>query len=141
MATRTALARLFRHGGVRTRPNIGAGYAIATRGAGGHMQPPFVRRAVAYDTLPESDELVWDDGVAPETCLDFDAEHVSTGTAFAWLLGGFAFFGLLYGYQTLKDPENMRPTATRVLPYGNCRLALGGDPNKNEEEEPEEEEE
>jgi hypothetical protein len=94
------------------------------------MQPPFVQRAAAYDSLPEHDELVWDDGVAPETCLDFDAAHVSGGETWAALLGGFAFFGMLYTYQKMKDPEAMRPTADREMPYNGLHLALGGDPNK-----------
>ena len=29
-----------------------------------------------HEQIHEQDELVWDDGVAPETCIDFDAPHV-----------------------------------------------------------------
>eukprot|EP00941_MAST-03F_sp_MAST-3F-sp1_P002554 g2554.t1 len=125
MVRRAIVSKLFTHG-VRRHPRSFA----AMRGAGGHMQPPFVQRAAVYDTMPEGDELVWDDGVAPETCLDFDAEHISSGQAWGALLGSFVFFGALYSYQSAKDPEAMRPTADRVMPYGNLHLALGGDPKK-----------
>jgi hypothetical protein len=46
--------------------------------------------------LHEEDELIWNDGVAPETAIDFDAPHVSSGAGLAWWLGGFLFFYSIY---------------------------------------------
>ena len=119
---------MLRHGGVRL-PNG----AALRMGGGGHsdvMQPPFVQRALDKGTIHEHDELVWDDGVAPETCLDFDAPHISKSTGGLWWLGGFGFFLGLGLYQRWKDPEGLNPAAPRRLPANGAFLALGGDPEK-----------
>ena len=63
--------------------------------------------------LNENHELVWDDGVAPETCVDFDAPHVSSAEAFAWWSGGLAFFAAVFGLVTLSDPESKREAVPR----------------------------
>eukprot|EP00752_Nemacystus_decipiens_P015401 g13734.t1 len=47
------------------------------RGGGGPPQPPFARNKPVDYQLDENHELVWDDGVAPETTIDFDAPHMS----------------------------------------------------------------
>jgi hypothetical protein len=46
--------------------------------------------------LHEEDELIWNDGVAPEAALDFDAPHISKAEGLAWWLGGFGFFYAIY---------------------------------------------
>ena len=46
-------------------------------GHGGPMMPPFARLRPEPAKYPEDIELAWDDSVAPETCIDFDAPHWS----------------------------------------------------------------
>lgn len=59
-----------------------------------------------FGQFPEENELVWDDGVAPETAIDFDAPHVNKWKAFGMWLGGFAFFGTLGAVITAIDPPS-----------------------------------
>ena len=77
--------------------------------------------------IPEEIELVWDDGVAPETCVDFDAPQVPLSTA---LLSLFAAASVLLGIAGLvyiSDPEGSNPVAPRsaVIPYGGLQRELG----------------
>jgi hypothetical protein len=44
----------------------------------------------------ENTDAIWDDGVAPELALDFDAPHVSTKEASYTWLAGFSMFALLF---------------------------------------------
>ena len=68
--------------------------------------------------LPDDVELVWDDSVAPETAIDFDAPHVSTGEAVMMFLLGFAVFFGFYKLVAAADPASKNPVAIRdyVLP-------------------------
>lgn len=105
--------------------------------------------------LDENHELVWDDGVAPETCLDFDAPHMSTSTAFAWWAGGLLFFASAFGLVSLSDPESRRVAVPRsvTLPptafdprdiyadRNGAATADSDDSGEGEEEEEDEEEE
>ena len=63
-------------------------------------------------------ELVWDDSVAPETCIDFDAPHISTSEMLWSIASVAAMFGALYTYVVLSDPEGSNPVAKRetVIP-------------------------
>lgn len=85
--------------------------AQLTRGGGGHHRPPappFARIAEASQPLHEEAELVWNDGVAPETLIDFDAPHVPKYRALKHLgvaLGGLA---TLMGVVTLYNPDGRR---------------------------------
>jgi len=50
--------------------------------------------------MTENSDCLWDDGVAPELALDFDAPHISSREGlYSWLaaLSGFAFL-----YQGIK---------------------------------------
>ena len=87
------------------------------------MQPPFVQRAAAYDTLPEHDELVWDDGVAPETCLDFDAAHVDNGLL--QFMGGFGFFAALATFIAIYSPKRLNQVTPRTDLVDPVALATG----------------
>lgn len=60
--------------------------------------------------VPPQDELVWNDGVAPEACLDFDAPHISKWTALAWWVGAFVFLYANYKLITLFDVQNWKKT-------------------------------
>ncbi|KAK8802083.1 hypothetical protein WA158_006478 [Blastocystis sp. Blastoise] len=89
------------------------------------ITPPFIQRAAPTRSLPSGNELIWDDGVAPETCIDFDVPQVSTGRALRWWLGGLSMFALLAFAIKLYNPKGMKRTAERVLPYENAKKALG----------------
>ena len=88
--------------------------------------PPFVRTPKPSRHLHEEHELVWEDGVVGETAIDFDAPMLSKTKGLMQWLGGFAFFGLLFGYMYRADPASSKPTAPRQLPYGNLHEARGG---------------
>lgn len=77
--------------------------------------------------LPEEVELVWDDTVAPETCIDFDYPQADTTEVMqGWLYMG-AFFALLTGYIYWTDPVKSNPVALRetVLPFNGLQYELG----------------
>jgi len=86
--------------------------------------------------------LVWDDTVAPETCIDFDAPHVETSEVLLAFFGAFAFFGGLYGLVALSDPVGSNPVAVRatVIPEATL-LRIRGIVVEEEHGEGEEEEE
>ena len=91
-----------------------------TRAMGGHgaprpATPPFARNKTPTSKLVEDHELVWDDGVAPELAIDFDAQHISKGEGLAWWLGGFGFFGIVMGIAWLSDPASKNPAVGREV--------------------------
>ena len=52
--------------------------SLPTRGGGPVPVPaPFARLSKPTRPLTEEHELIWDDGVAPETCIDFDVPNYS----------------------------------------------------------------
>lgn len=62
-------------------PSLPPSHTI-TGGGGHHPGPPlqpFKRTAMPEGPLFEEHELIWDDRVAAEMCLDFDASFVPTG--------------------------------------------------------------
>ena len=85
--------------------------------------------------LPEEVELVWNDQVAPETCVDFDAPDVGMGDvfyAYGWML---LFLGGVYGLISWSDPEARQPVARRefVIPFNGLKRELGEDDDSEEE--------
>eukprot|EP01041_Mallomonas_annulata_P000101 gene101-143_t len=99
---------------------------------GGHhhgpAMPPFARLAPPTGTIPEEVELVWDDAVAPETCIDFDAPTISGTQALLSLFTVMAGFATLFGLICLSDPVGNNPVAPRstVLPFNGLRKELTG---------------
>ena len=63
-------------------------------------------------------ELVWDDSVAPETCIDFDAPQVSGQKALLSLGLMFGFLLTVFGLVKLSDPEGRNPALT-MAEYAN----------------------
>lgn len=100
---------------------------LAARSMGGAAPPPFARTAMpeSVQEMPEEIELVWEDGVAPELTIDFDATHVASSTGLKWWLGGFAFFAALGSAVALTDPAGQKRTVTRELPFDNLKQELG----------------
>lgn len=90
---------------------------------------PFVRYPAPSRPLNEEHELIWDDGVAPETCIDFDAPHMSKNEGLQWWLSGFGFFGILGAFMYFWDAPSRKRTSTRQLPFNNLAVELGADPN------------
>ncbi len=75
--------------------------------------PPFARNLAPSSRLHEEHELVWDDGVAPELTIDFDASHIGKWEGLAWWLGGFGFFGLVFAFASWTDPASKNPAVNR----------------------------
>jgi hypothetical protein len=77
-------------------------------------------------------ELVWDDSVAPETCVDFDAPHVSTAEVLISFLAGLGFFGSVYLLVYISDPEKNRPVAPRsaIISNESFMYSMGFDVSK-----------
>lgn len=75
--------------------------------------------------LHEEDELIWNDGVAPETAIDFDAQHVSKGSGLLWWLGGLAFFFSVYQFAKATNHPAKKPSGERDLPESTKTTALG----------------
>jgi hypothetical protein len=90
--------------------------AVRNMGGGHHgpMMPPFVRIRPPSATLPEECELVWDDSVAPETCIDFDASHVSSKEVISMWALGLAFFAGLFTLISLSDVPSRSPVAKKA---------------------------
>lgn len=78
-------------------------------------------------------ELVWNDGVAPETAIDFDAPNVPLSTVLMSFACAFGFFGMVYGLIALNDPETKNPVSRRDYPFSYMK-ELGFDEVVKEEE-------
>ncbi|KAJ1390566.1 hypothetical protein B484DRAFT_340927, partial [Ochromonadaceae sp. CCMP2298] len=70
----------------------------------GPMMPPFARLRLPTGKIPQETELVWDDSVAPETCVDFDAPHVESKDVYLQWLMVMGFFVGIYTVVWLSDP-------------------------------------
>ena len=46
--------------------------------------------------MTENSDCVWDDGVAPELALDFDAPHISSREGLYTWMAGLSAFAVLY---------------------------------------------
>ena len=70
---------------------------------------------------------MWDDGVAPETCIDFDASFVSSSEIFSMFFGAFGLVGLVFGFCQVVDSLHVNPVAPRsaVIPPNTVQLFLG----------------
>lgn len=71
--------------------------------------------------LHEQDELIWNDGVAPETALDLDAPHISAAKGLVWWLGGFAFFYSVFRFAKATGHPGNKPSVSDL-----CMLLLAG---------------
>jgi hypothetical protein len=96
------------------------------RGGGGYAPPPFVRLPPPSAQLPKEVELLWNDPVAPEITIDFDAPHLSPlqalgmfSLAFGSLLSTLAFMVFVV------DPPSKKPSIHRELPFDGLNRELG----------------
>ena len=68
-----------------------------------------------------------DDGVTPETCLDFDAQHIDTYQGLLQWMGGLGFFVSLGAFMKyVWKPDTLRAPAPREFPYNGLVVELGG---------------
>ena len=80
---------------------------------------------------------MWDDTVAPEVILDFDAPHMPGKTVLLSFAVAFSFlFGVL-GLNYLNEPEKKRPVVSRalVMPFDGLRAEMGLEPSADYVEE------
>lgn len=104
--------------------------------------PPFARLPPPTSQIPEEVELVWDDSVAPETCIDFDAPHVSSGEVFKTFLASLGFFLGIYLFVQFTDPVASNPVAPRsaIVSENSFKASLGlsagddGDADEDDDE-------
>ncbi len=82
---------------------------------------------------------MWDDTVAPEATLDFDAPHVSTSEVLMTVAGAALFFMGLYTMVSISDPEASNPVAPRatVIPGSTMQQIVGVEVTAGEDEEDE----
>lgn len=57
---------------------------------------------------------MWDDSVAPETCIDFDASHVSSKEVISMWTLGLVFFAGLFTLVSLSDVPSRSPVAKKA---------------------------
>ena len=83
---------------------------LITRGGHAHRPPPppFARIKAPEQPLHEEVELVWNDGVSPETLIDFDAPHIPKYQALQHWLCGLGALATIMGVVTLYDPDSWR---------------------------------
>ena len=86
--------------------------------------------------------MVWDDSVAPETCVDFEAPQISTADGLKSVGYAILFFVGLMTAIVISDPVGSNPVALRatVIPHDMLHRELGIYTSADDEEEAEEEE-
>jgi len=125
---RSVVQRVARPAGMRTSQPLRR--CLGDHG-GHHPAPPsFARMPVPTAPLHEEADLLWNDGVAPELALDFDAPEISREKGLAmWCappgmwqqadatrlagLGFFAAVGLFI--KVVMDPPSRKPSVKRVI--------------------------
>eukprot|EP00543_Licmophora_paradoxa_P002011 CAMPEP_0202458088 /NCGR_PEP_ID=MMETSP1360-20130828/20948_1 /ASSEMBLY_ACC=CAM_ASM_000848 /TAXON_ID=515479 /ORGANISM="Licmophora paradoxa, Strain CCMP2313" /LENGTH=131 /DNA_ID=CAMNT_0049078439 /DNA_START=33 /DNA_END=428 /DNA_ORIENTATION=- len=118
MATR--LTPLLRRSFVATRTA-----SSAIRG-GSPPLPPFTRIPAPTQQLSEQNDVIFDDGVAPELALDFDCQHISSSEGLLSWAAGLSCFVVLYFAVDSYDPTSYNPAVNRkmnmVVESPKCRL-------------------
>ncbi|GMH68199.1 hypothetical protein TrST_g5425 [Triparma strigata] len=102
--------------------------------------PPFARNLAPSQILHEEHELVWDDGVAPELTIDFDAQHISSEEGLAWWFAGLGFFASLFGLMAWTDPPSKNPALNRMVNIIPDAPAAGADGDADGDEEEDDDE-
>jgi hypothetical protein len=89
--------------------------------------PPFARIPPPSEKLVEQYDAIWDDSVAPEVTLDFDAQHIDSTTGLVMWLSGLGFFATLFQVVKLTNPEAKNPAVNREMNIvGGSPVELGG---------------
>lgn len=102
---------------------------LSRSGGGGHAPPPFVRLPPPSKKLPSEVELLWNDPVAPEITIDFDAPHLSKMQALGMFAAAWGTFAAAFGFiYYFVDPPSKKPAIDRVMPFDNMHRELGSYP-------------
>jgi hypothetical protein len=140
LLARSSIARVRTHA---TATAQGGAVARAQRSAlvrGGAERPPapaFMQQPTPTAPLHEQADAIWDDGVAPEMTLDFDAPHVPRWMTAAMWFGGLGFFVAVYQYvKYVKQPEKNAYAVHRKYDEEILRRSLGGYPDPTYENAP-----
>jgi hypothetical protein len=118
---------LNKHTMIKNTHTFGVRFMGAGGGGGGPDMPEFGAQAPPKKQLPFDNDLIWHDSTAPETIVDFDAQHISTAQAVASFFAAFGVLGTIYAYCVLHDP----PSAADVVsvaysaPEGQSALDMG----------------
>jgi hypothetical protein len=62
----------------------------------------------------ENTDVLWDDGVAPELALDFDAPHISSKEALYTWFGAFSGFVVLYNVIKMSSSGDGNPALSHA---------------------------
>ncbi|KAJ1446722.1 hypothetical protein M885DRAFT_577194 [Pelagophyceae sp. CCMP2097] len=89
----------------------------------GRLQSAASRILAGTEWRHEEHDLVWDDGVAAETCIDFDAPHARPSfffrerrrVALAALCAALSCFGIVYQIIKWSDPQGINPAYRRKV--------------------------
>lgn len=84
--------------------------------------------------LHKHDDMVWDDGVAPEVIFDFEAQQIPAWKTALWFFGGLSLFFFIYQFiKRVWVPENRRLATPREFDEEIMGPALAGlrDPRKS----------
>ncbi|KAL3794847.1 hypothetical protein ACHAW5_004369 [Stephanodiscus triporus] len=104
-------------------------YSSSAVSLGGARPPmvPFARIPPESEKLVEQYDAIWDDGVAPEVTLDFDAQHIDSTTGLVMWLSGLGFFATVFQVVKLTNPGAKNPAVNRKMNIvGENPVELGG---------------
>ena len=79
----------------------------------------------------EQNDLVFDDGVAPELALDFDCQHISSTEALLSWAAALSGLVLAWKFVEWTDPESKNPAVSRKLNLVGDDPIPKGPPNKD----------
>jgi hypothetical protein len=65
--------------------------------------------------LVEQNDVVFDDGVAPELALDFDSQHISSTEALLTWAAALTGLVLFWNFVAWTDPESKNPAVGRKM--------------------------
>lgn len=63
----------------------------------------------------ESNDILFDDSVAPELALDFDCQHISSGEGKLWWAGALTGLAIVYQLVKTTNPSGKNPAVNRTL--------------------------
>jgi hypothetical protein len=78
----------------------------------------------------EQNDIVFDDGVAPELALDFDSQHISSTEALLTWASALTGLVVFWNFVAWTDPEGMNPAVNRKMNIV-VEPVVTGPPNKD----------
>lgn len=65
--------------------------------------------------MVEQNDIVFDDGVAPELALDFDSQHISSAEALLSWASALTGLVVFWNFVAWTDPEGKNPAVNRKM--------------------------